>query len=139
MLRLSIVIPAYNEEKRIGKMLKAYTYFFNKQVPNHEIIVALNGCKDNTLKVVKSFSSKRLRYINLKESGKGGAIIEGFKHAKGELIGFVDADLSTSPSDFNELVEKIDDYGGIVASRWIKGAKIDIKQSLMRRFFSRGF
>ena len=142
-MKLSIVIPAYNEENRIGLTLKGYSEFFsNKLGKNFEILVVLNGCKDNTLDVVKKFSSKshNVKYINIKEAiGKGGAIIEGFKNVEGELIGFVDADNATPAKSFYDLYEKINGNDGIIASRWIKGAIIGKKQSFSRRFASRSF
>src|SRR3989344_4932373 len=141
-MKLSIVIPAYNEEKRIGQTLKDYASFFNKIKISYEIIVVLNGCRDNTLGVVKDVSKKNkfIRYVDIKEAiGKGGAIIEGFNTARGDLIGFVDADGSTSPESFNDLIEKIEYYDGIIASRWIRGAKISYKQPFLKRVGSRGF
>ena len=141
-MKLSIVIPAYNEEKRIGQTLGDYTSFFNKTKTSYEIIIVLNGCKDNTLGVVKKLYKKNkvITYFDIKEAiGKGGAITQGFKAAKGDLIGFVDADGSTSPEAFNDLIENIGEYDGIIASRWIRGAKISYKQPFLKRVGSRGF
>lgn len=141
--RLSIVIPAYNEEKSIIKTLDSYLSFFDDAFKeDYEIVVIPNNCSDNTEEIVEKYSRKfmRVRLKVFKEKiGKGGAIIEGFKIARGGLIGFVDADLATSPSAFYDLVENIKENDGIIASRWIKGAKIGKKQPLSRRIASRGF
>jgi len=100
---LSIIIPARNEEKRIGPTLESYGKFFLEKKKednlNYEILVVLNNCKDNTLKVVKSHMKKfpGIRYLDLEPGGKGFATIMGFNealHGKNKLIGFVDADLS---------------------------------------------
>ncbi len=143
MKKLSIVIPAYNEEQRIIKTLNEYYEFFNNKFKNDfEIIVIVNGSTDKTIEIVKTFSkkNKNLIYKDIKEKiGKGGAILEGFKIAQGSLIGFVDADLATSPKSFYDLIDKINDYDGIIASRWMKGSKINIKQPLLKRIGSRGF
>ena len=140
MVKLSIIIPAYNEEKRIARTLYEYNKFFSKTLKDFEIIVVLNGCKDNTLNVVKKFKRKKVKYLNFKEAiGKGGAIIKGFKFAKGELIGFVDADISTLPEHFYDLVVNIKNYDGIIASRWIKGSKVYPKQSILRRIAGKSF
>ena len=142
MVKVSIIIPAHNEEKRIARTLDSYSKFFSKKIKDFEIIVVLNGCEDNTLLVIKDFNkrNKRIKYLDFKESiGKGSAIIEGFKVAKGDLIGFVDADMATPPHAFYDLVKNINNYDGIIASRWIKGAKISMKQNLFRRFSSRSF
>lgn len=142
-MNLSIVIPAYNEERRIGQTLTKYSEFFSKKLgKNFEILVVLNGCKDDTLGVAEKFSKKysNIKYINIKEAiGKGGAVIEGFKNVGGEFIGFVDADNATPAKAFYDLYENIRDNDGIIASRWIKGAKIGKKQPISRRIASRCF
>ncbi len=142
-MKLNIIIPAYNEEKRIEKNLESYSQFFLDKMKNDfEILIILNGCRDKTREIVEKFSNKR-RYIKFKEFkkaiGKGGAIIEGFKIADSDLIGYVDADGSTSPKTFYDLVENINSHDGIIASRWIKGAIIKKKQPITRRISSRGF
>ncbi len=142
MKKISIVIPAYNEEKRIARTLESYSSFFDKNLDDYEIIVVLNGCKDNTLHVVTSFTrkNKKIKILDFKEAiGKGKAIIEGFKISDGDLIGFVDADMATTPESFYDLVIKINNYDGIIASRWIKGARVHEKQPLLKRIGSRGF
>ncbi len=131
------------EEKRIKKTLEDYSRFFSEKMKNDfEILIILNGCRDKTFEIVTEFSKGR-NYIKFKEFkdaiGKGGAIIEGFKMADADLIGFVDADGATNPKTFYQLIEKIRDNDGIIASRWIKGAKIKKKQPFLRRLSSRGF
>jgi len=141
-MELSIVIPAHNEEKRIAPTLESYLQYFSKIFDKKfEIIVVLNGCTDNTLGVVKKFTKwKQLRYLDIKKAiGKGGAVIEGFKIAKGKLIGFVDADGSTDVSAFYDLVKKINGYDAIIASRWLKQSIVEPKQPLTRRIASRIF
>lgn len=145
----SIVIPAYNEEKRIEKILTNYSVFFterlkSKEVDDFEILVVINNTKDRTEEIVKKFSkkSKKIRYLNFKQGGKGFAIIKGFEDAlkrKNDLIGFVDADMSTSPEAFYDLIKNIKDYDGIIADRWNKKSIITPKQSTFRRFISRAY
>lgn len=138
---LSIVIPAYNEEKRISETLEKYLRFYN-QNNSVEFIVVLNACTDNTLSIVESFSKKypnRVRYINIQEPIlKGGAVREGFKLAKGDLISFLDADGSTSPEEFDKVVRKVDGFDGAIASRWKKGSRI-VGGSFFREVISIGF
>jgi len=147
--KVSIIIPAYNEEKRIGLTLEIYGSFFNKLLRekklDYELLIVINNTKDKTEDIVKKFQkkNKKIKYLNLKEGGKGFAITRGFKEAlkdkKNSLIGFVDADSSTSPESFYDLIEKINGFDGIIASRWIRGSIIKTKQSFLRRFLSRGF
>lgn len=141
-MKLSIIIPAHNEEKRIEITLKDYASFFQKKYKNNfEIIVVLNGCRDNTLDVVRKMKRKysRIKYLSFAQSGKGFAILEGFKSASGELIGFTDADDSTTAREFNKLIEKIGNFDGIIASRWIKGSVVQPKQPFTRIIASRAF
>jgi glycosyltransferase involved in cell wall biosynthesis len=146
---ISIVIPAHNEEKRIRRILEGYGSFFaekkkKKEIENFEILVVINNTKDRTEEIVKEFSKKyrEIRYLNFKQGGKGFAIIEGFKDAlsrKNHLIGYADADMATPPEAFYSLVRNIREYDGIIADRWNKESVIIPRQSLFRRFISRGY
>ena len=144
MKKLTIIIPAHNEEKRIRTTLDRYSNFFNKNYKNKfEILIIPNGCKDNTVKIVREYSKKYkfIKYKNIIEplGDKGKAVIMGFKKANSELIGFVDADNSTTAEAFFDLVKTIGDYDGIIASRWIKGSIVEPKQTIKRRIASRVF
>ncbi len=143
MKKLSIIIPAYNEESRILATLDSYYNFFNNKFKDDfELIVVPNNCKDNTTKLVNSFSKKHKNVVCYEINyfvGKGGAVIEGFKLAKGQFIGFVDADDSTKADAFYDLYKNINNYDCVIASRWIKGAIINKKQPIMRRIASRTF
>jgi len=147
-MKVSIIIPAYNEEKRIGKTLEEFGKFFQnlkkKKILDYEILVVINNTTDNTPKIVKKYKKKykEITYMNLRPGGKGFAIIQGFKDAlkrNNDLIGFVDADMATHPKDFYELSKHIDDYDGIIASRYVPGAIVKPKQSLNRIIASRIF
>ncbi len=146
---ISIVIPAHNEEQRIRKTLESYGSFFvekkkKKEIKNFEILVVINNTQDRTEEIVKDISKKysEIKHLNFKQGGKGFAIIQGFKDAlkrNNELIGFVDADMSTPPEAFYDLIKNIRNYGGIIADRWHKKSVILPKQSFFRRFISRAY
>lgn len=148
MKKLSLIIPAHNEENRINQILEDYTQFFRiikakKELDDFEILVVINACKDKTEEIVKGFSKKykEIRYISFEQGGKGFAITEGFKEAlKGNsnLIGFTDADMSTPANAFYGLIRNIKDYDGIIANRW-DSRSIVKKQTFIRRFVSRGY
>lgn len=142
-MRLSIVIPAYNEAHRIAPMLNAYTaYFLPRYGEDVELLVVVNGSSDHTEDIAERFKEEAGRVSVLVEPeaiGKGGAIMLGARHAKGELIGFVDADGATPPEAFDDLVQHINGYGAVFASRWIPGAVVDPPQPLSRRIASRIF
>ena len=139
----TIVIPAYNEEKRIGVTLDDYCgYFSHLSQGDVEIFVVLNGCMDNTLGIVQQFAKKYpfLTYVNIPQAiGKGGAVLEGFRRAKGDYVGYADADDATRAQSYHELIKRIGDADGIIASRWMKEAVVEPKQPFSRRFASRAF
>jgi len=146
-MKISIIIPAYNEEKRIENTLKEYGKFFQnlkkQKVLDFEIIIVMNNTTDNTEEVIRKFSKKYkdIKYLNFKPRGKGFAVKEGFKYSlkrKNDLIGFVDADMSTSPESFYDLFKNIKDNDGIIASRWIKGARV-IERTMRRKIISKTF
>ena len=145
-MKLAIIIPAYNEEKRIGKTLETYSSFFEKlrkaNKLDYETLIVINGTRDKTEDVVKKYGEKnsRIRHLNFKRGGKGFAIMEGFKESlkrENGLIGFVDADLATKPEHFYELVKNIGDFDAAIASRAMKDSVI--QTSKLRRINSRGF
>tara|TARA_Y100000034_G_scaffold19272_1_gene21687 strand:- start:8324 stop:9094 length:771 start_codon:yes stop_codon:yes gene_type:complete len=144
MEKVSIIIPAHNEEKRIGRTLKEYISYFQKlkKSLDFRIIVVLNACSDNTLKIVEKYKIKELEILNFRQGGKGFAIVEGFKRAlKGNsnLIGFVDADLATPPEAFYDLIKNINGNDGVIANRWDKHSIIKTPQTIFRRIIGRGF
>ncbi|MBI2629029.1 glycosyltransferase [Candidatus Pacearchaeota archaeon] len=126
---LSIIIPAHNEEKRIGPTLEAYANFFSEKKKQekveYEIIVVNNASRDNTISILKKYSRrfKEIKYLDLKDGGKGYAVLEGFKVANGDFIGFVDADMSTPQVAFYDLYKNIRNYDGLIASRWLENSK----------------
>jgi glycosyltransferase involved in cell wall biosynthesis len=141
---LLLLIPAYNEEERIGPVLRRYCEYFREHYSGRfELVVVLNGCRDNTLGVVDAAAAdfpeiRALEYVN--PIGKGGALIEGLKLAGiADLIGYVDADGATAPEAFLDLVRHCKDVDCAIGSRWIPGAVIEQTQSLKRRVFSRCF
>ncbi len=139
-MKLSIIFPAYNEENRILPVLKKFQTYFNKKLKNNfEMIIIPNNCSDNTSSIVKKFCSKNndAKFFEIKNySGKGGAVMKGFALAKGNFIGFVDSDKSTSPKEFFKLYSNIANYDGIIGSRKIKGAKVIPKRSIGKKINS---
>lgn len=134
----SLVIPAHNEESRIGHTLDAYLPVFR----DSEIIVVLDGCTDRTIGHVLGVAAKSplLRAIRTTERlGKGGAIVAGMAHATADVIAFADADGATEPADLRKLCELARSTGAVVGSRWLPGADVVVPQPLVRRAASRVF
>lgn len=145
MDKVSIIIPAYNEQDRISRTITHYSSFFDTLVYsntlNYELLIILNGCTDKTIDVVRSHQkvNDKIHLHNLEQAGKGRALIHGFKDAidrSNDLIGFVDADMATSPESFYTLINKIANNDGIIASRYIEGATISPARPFIKRWGS---
>lgn len=145
MVKYSLIVPAYNEETRIRPFLEAYrSHFGEREAGFMELVVVPNGCTDRTREVVESFLPRfpMLRVIDIPETvGKGGAVIRGFREARGERIGFVDADGATPPETMEALFRELDDgrTDAAIASRWLAASDIDPPQPRARRLASRLF
>ena len=141
---LLLLIPAYNEERRIEPVLRDYARYFKEHYQGKfQLVVVLNGCNDDTLGVVRrvSIDYPAVSALEFPEAiGKGGALIEGLKLAPlADLIGYVDADGATPPHAFHELVKHISGVDCVIGSRWLPGAVLHVEQSGRRRFASRAF
>src|SRR3989338_3107273 len=140
---ITIVIPAYNEEKRIIPTLKSIvSYFSAKKIP-HEIIISDDGSSDNTVKIVTDLKTSypQISVFSLnKNSGKGKAVREGMIRGKGDYTLFMDADSSTSIEEFEKFIPLIYQSKDILmGTRKSKGARIIVHQSFVREFFGKGF
>ena len=131
MEKLSIIIPACNEENRIQNTLDQYIVFFTKNYKEFELVLIPNGCEDRTEEIVREYSENNpnLKYKIVKQKiGKGGALIEGFKVATGNIISFVDADSATSPQALYDLVKKLEDNNGVIGGgQYIKKTVLEKK------------
>ena len=140
-MKLSIVIPAHNEEHRLSATLGDYAGFFTERFGDEmELIVVANHCSDDTEGVVRKAAKAHPQIKVVVEPdrvGKGGAVKLGMRMAQGDFVGFVDADGATPPQSFFRLLENIGDAGCIVGSRWIDGAVVNPRQSAFRRMASR--
>lgn len=141
---LLLLIPAYNEEHRIDPVLRDYgTYFKTNYTGRFQLVVVLNGCRDNTNGVVQKVAADFpfISMVEFKEPiGKGGALIEGLKLAPlADVIGYVDADGATPPHAFHDLVKHISEADCVIGSRWLPGAVLHVEQSSRRQFASRVF
>lgn len=119
-VKLSIIVPIYNEEKTILTVLEQL-YDFKKQNQNIQIIVINDGSKDNSLEILeknKVLFDTLISYQTNK--GKGNAVRQGLESANGEYIIFQDADLEYDPNDFKKFLNLIDKFSPdlIIGSRF---------------------
>ena len=141
---LLLLIPAYNEENRIEPVLREYGRYFQQEYRGKfQLVVVLNGCKDNTIGVVQKVATDYpfISFLDFPEAiGKGGALIEGLKLAPlADLIGYVDADGATPPRAFHDLVRKTGEVDCVIGSRWLPESILHVEQTDHRRFASRVF
>jgi len=136
-MNVSVVIPAYNEEKRIAKTIDEIERIFEKNGINYEIIVVDDGSTDKTVEVCKEAGVKVLRHE--KNMGKGAAVKTGFMNAENDIIGFVDADGATYPESILKIIQNIGEYDMVIGSRRVKGSVIVSRQPIFRLIASRIF
>ncbi len=139
---LSVVIPAYREQERIGNNLLEIESFLSGKNFEYEIIVVVDGSPDNTAEVAQNYASqvKNLRVINNKENhGKGYVVRQGLLETKGQYVVFLDADGSTSITHVEKFLPEFEKGADVViGSRKIKGAFIQIHQPKHREIMGEG-
>ena len=124
---LSIIIPAYNEEKRIPETLNRILHYLKRKKINNEIIVVVDKSKDKTLEVVQKYSKKfkNIKYIyNPGKCGKGYALKKGILSSKGSLVLFTDADTSTPITELGKFLPKIGESDIVIGSRAHKESNV---------------
>jgi len=142
-MELSIVIPAYNEGRRLVKTLeRIYRYLEDKRI-DAEVIVVDDGSKDETAQLVlekqKAYPSLHL-ISNEGNKGKGYSVKTGVLAARGDLVLFSDADLSTPIEEIEKLKTELKEgYSVVIASRSLKDSKIKHQYSRYRKHIGRFF
>jgi len=142
-ITLSIVIPAYNEEKRIGKSLEKVIGYLSSKDIKTEVLVINDGSKDNTSYIANSYKEK-YPLLNIIENdqnrGKGYSVKRGVLSATGDFIIFTDADLSTPVEETEKILSALQNgYDVAIGSRHLKGSNIEIKQPFHRHIMGRVF
>lgn len=142
-LIVSLIIPAFNEEQRIGKSLEQIFLFCNAQRYPYEVIVVDDGSTDGTVELVrKRFRDQpQLRVMQQPtRRGKGAAVQQGMLQGHGDYLFFLDADLSvpieTLSTFLSELQNRCD---AAIASRRTPGATIEVHQPMFREMMGRVF
>jgi len=142
MKSISIIIPAYNEEKRLGKTLSLWQDFLKTEKFGYkitEIIVVDDGSQDKTCQIAESFSNALpMKVIKIKPNmGKGNAVRAGIKNAIGDFIFIYDADAAVLPEEIEKLLLQINNANVIIGSRVAVGAKA--KRDFIRKFIGACF
>ncbi|HEX2928489.1 MAG TPA: dolichyl-phosphate beta-glucosyltransferase [Candidatus Binatia bacterium] len=140
---VSLIIPAYNEEKRIGKSLEQILCFCNAQDYPYEVLVVDDGSTDDTVAFVRRrFGDvQQLRIFPQPERrGKGAAVQQGMLQGGGEYLFFSDADLSVPIEALPAFLAELKNNAAIaISSRRAPGAVIEIHQPYLRELMGRIF
>ena len=132
---ISIVIPAYNERDNILELFNKIELVMERNKLSYEVIFIDDGSTDDTLSVMKSIKDKKVNVINInKNSGKGNALMSGFKMASGDIVITLDADLQDDPEEVPKFINKINEGYDLVV-----GWKYDRKDSFHKVFRSKIF
>lgn len=124
---LSIVIPVYNEEKRLPKNLDNIISFLKKRRESYEIILVDDGSTDRTWEIIQKYIRKYLNIVRLKHftnRGKGAAVKTGMLASNGRIILMTDCDLSTPIEEMDNLIRYSSKYDIVIGSRRLKEKKI---------------
>jgi dolichyl-phosphate beta-glucosyltransferase len=139
----SIVIPAYNEGARLGATLEKVLAYVRARGWDAEVIVVNDGSRDNTADIIQAFSAKHpmLRLLeNPGNRGKGYSVRNGMLNARGQIVLFSDADLSSPIEEAPKLFQALDEGADIaIGSRWLRAETQTQRQPLHRQLFGRIF
>lgn len=137
---ISVVIPVYNEEKRIKNLQQIISYL-KKQKYLWEVVLINDGSNDKTLDKLNQLKKRRnFTIISYNENrGKGFAVKTGMLSAKGKYRVFLDIDLSTPITELDKLLPYLNKYDIVIGSRKMKESNIVTRQSLTREVMGRMF
>ncbi len=125
----SIVIPAYNESARLGPTLEKVLAYVHAQRWDAEIIVVNDGSRDNTAEIVRAFAARIPRYASSKIpaiAARDTACATACCNARGQVVLFTDADLSSPIEEAPKLFQALDDGADIaIGSRWLRAETAD--------------
>lgn len=140
---LSIIIPAYNEEKRLPATLERIHSYLQGKPFAYEIIVVDDGSRDNTVKIAASYREKipGLRVLrNPQNMGKGYAVRNGMLEAKGKYVLFTDSDLSTPVEELDRFLPQFArGYDIVIGSRALRESVIKVSQPAYRVLMGKTF
>jgi dolichyl-phosphate beta-glucosyltransferase len=140
--QLSIVVPAFDEERRIGTSLAKLLGFGKDRLAGFEVIVVDDGSRDRTAALVDDIAraEPHLRLVRLpKNQGKGAAVRRGMLEARLGHALFTDADLSTPIEDVELLFAALGEAQVAIGSRALAGSRIELRQPFYREWMGRGF
>lgn len=139
-MKISVIIPAYNEEKRLPKTLNRIYKYLSKTKADYEILVVDDGSKDRTIEAARKTKNDKTKIISYgRNKGKGYAVKTGMLKADGDYLLFSDADLSTPIEELDKFLKQMKHHDIVIGSRAVKGSDIKIKQPFYRVLLGKTF
>lgn len=139
-MNVSLIIPAHNEQGRLAPTLRLYGAALRQRYgDDFEILVMANGCTDATVREALELAEEypQITVVDIPAPiGKGGAILKGFRHARGQRIAFADADGATAPDSLLALIDALDFHDVVIGSRYMPQSQVPTRQSALRRALS---
>jgi len=139
---ISAIFPAYNEARRIAETITQARNYFENRAVSYEIIVSADG-NDGTREIVAKMAEtdQKLTVIgNIKRMGKGYGIRQAVPLAKGDIVGFADADNKTPIDELDKVIPLLrDSFDIVIGSRALRQSQIEKAQPLYRQVGSKGF
>ena len=134
-MNISVVIPAYNEERRLGATLDRILDYVNQERHDAEIVVVDDGSRDRTAAVAEGYADRGVQLLrNPGNRGKGYSVRHGMLEASRDLVLFSDADLSTPIEELAKLAEPVlaGRADGAIGSRAVAGSCVEVSQPIYR-------
>ena len=137
---LSIIVPCYNEEEALPIFYDEVTKVLKSLEEDYELILVNDGSKDRTLEIIESLSKKdkHITYLSFSRNfGKEAAMYAGICNAKGDYVGFMDADMQDPPSLLPEMLEKLknEDYDSVATRRVTRTGESKVRSWFARKFY----
>ncbi len=126
--QFSVVIPAYNESKRIGLVIERILEF-NKDIDRKDIIVVDDGSTDQTAEVAESYGVTVMK--NCKNLGKGNSVIKGIEASRNEFVVLIDGDGQHDPRHIPKLIEALDECDLVIGSRFLQKNEIPFERRFL--------
>ena len=140
-LDLSVVIPAYNEARRLGSTLDRVVEYLQGREVSHEVLVVDDGSIDGTAALVEAHPGAGVRLVRQPENrGKGAALRRGVAESRGRRVLLCDADLSTPIEELPALERRLDAGAGVaIGSRGVEGSDVRRHQPVYRELMGKTF
>lgn len=137
---LSVVIPAYNESRRLTPTLERVVTYLQRAGRPYEVLVVDDGSTDDTSEVAAAFEPQGVRVLRQDVNrGKGAVLRTGVLESRGREVLLVDADLSTPIEEVEKLRPHLDEAELVLGSRAVNGAEITVRQPPLRELMGRTF